>query len=191
MPRACATNLGALLFWRSEMTIRMQRLMIDLRLGDGRTTGKIAARNAVRDRLRNHMQQALPELVGPVFVDPVGTAGWADPVGATLDVLQTLYLTGVTHATTPAPAFLNITRRVVYVADVTLPSLAERAAARIAEVAFEQAETNATELGAYPGLSFNVTTVKQVSAWDMILGVCICLPPMHATTRCQSYDGCR
>ncbi len=44
----CARTLANLTAWQQLMTNATQQLLIDRRLGDGSTTGKIAARNSVR-----------------------------------------------------------------------------------------------------------------------------------------------
>ncbi|KAL6749264.1 hypothetical protein V8C86DRAFT_2852326 [Haematococcus lacustris] len=148
----CATVLGNLQNWRANMTSTMQQLMIDRRLGDGRTTGKVATRNTIFNNLRNNIISQWPELFDPIFTVPLGTVATL-PISASntnnvtvlpsarVDILQTQFVAGVFYATQPQPAFLNITRRSIYTPDITMPDMATRAAARREEVRAQQLET--------------------------------------------------
>jgi hypothetical protein len=55
------------------MTGAVQRLLVDNRLGDQRTTGKVAQRNTVNANMLSWLQANAPELVDPVFNTPRGT----------------------------------------------------------------------------------------------------------------------
>lgn len=52
----CAATVSTLAKGRSNMTSFVQRALVDRRLGDGRLTGKIAARNSVLNALQRYMQ---------------------------------------------------------------------------------------------------------------------------------------
>ncbi|GIL44962.1 hypothetical protein Vafri_2402 [Volvox africanus] len=127
----CSGGLALSLTWRANMTNAVQRLLIDRRLGDQKTTGKIAARNNVSATLRNFIQAYYPELYAPVFTDPSGTVPLQDPVSARLDYLMPVY---VDSTVSPQPAALNLSRRIVYSTSVHLRDLRPRAEARILEV---------------------------------------------------------
>uniref|UniRef100_A0A7S0NBN4 Polycystin cation channel PKD1/PKD2 domain-containing protein n=1 Tax=Chlamydomonas leiostraca TaxID=1034604 RepID=A0A7S0NBN4_9CHLO len=136
----CGKNLNQSLAWRNNQTTTVQRLMIDLRLGDGKTTGKIKARNTIYGSLRNNLIQKWPELFDPIFTAPRGSVAIGDMANARVDVLQEQFVLGVTYFTSPQPAFLNITRRTIYASNVTMQSIVERAHARINETRFQQRE---------------------------------------------------
>ncbi|PNH05688.1 hypothetical protein TSOC_008032 [Tetrabaena socialis] len=53
----CTSGLNVSLVWRTNMTNQVQRLLIDRRLGDQRTTGKIAQRNTVNANLQGLAQR--------------------------------------------------------------------------------------------------------------------------------------
>eukprot|EP00798_Chlamydomonas_sp_ICE-L_P006111 gene6111-2715_t len=158
----CQNLLDDMLWWRNNHTLTVQKLMIDQRLGDGRTTGRISAMNTVYNALRNYIISTQPELFTPTFVSPLGTLPTQDPVGARIDYLQTLYTTGLTYSTQPAPAYLNITRKTVYDLAVTLPALAERAVARINETLFQQLEMNTSLPVPPPGTGYPTFSVQDV-----------------------------
>jgi hypothetical protein len=116
----CIKNLNKLLGWRTNMTTTMQQLMIDKRLGDGKTTGKIAALNLIYGNLRNNIILQWPELFDPIFTTPSGSVALTDMPNARVDVLQDQFVLGVYYFTQPQPAYLNITRRTIYTPDVTM-----------------------------------------------------------------------
>ncbi|GLC33126.1 hypothetical protein PLESTB_000367500 [Pleodorina starrii] len=160
----CLGGLSLSLSWRSLMTGTVQRLLIDRRLGDQKTTGKIAQRNNVTATLRTVIQAAHPELFGPVFNDPSGTVPVMDPVAARLDYLMPLYVDGTL---TPQVASLNMTRRVVYSTDVHLLDLVPRALARSAEVDAIRAQVDGfavpARVATYKNYKFANVTVKDVA----------------------------
>ncbi|GIL76287.1 hypothetical protein Vretimale_5865 [Volvox reticuliferus] len=127
----CRGGLNLSLSWRTNMTKSVQELLIERRLGDQKTTGKIAIRNNVSATLRKYIQAYYRELEAPVFTDPSGTVALQDPVSARLDYLMPLYVDGTLS---PQPAFLNLSRRVVYDYSVHLLDLKPRAEARVVEV---------------------------------------------------------
>ncbi|EFJ46305.1 hypothetical protein VOLCADRAFT_93448 [Volvox carteri f. nagariensis] len=133
----CAGGLALSLTWRTNMTNTVQRLLIDRRLGDQKTTGKIAMRNNVSASLRTDIIANYPELFGPVFSDPSGTVALQDPISARLDYLMPLYVDGTIS---PQAASLNMTRRFVYGSNVHLLDLGPRALARMQEVDTIQAQ---------------------------------------------------
>lgn len=47
-------------------------MVVDQRLGDQRATGKVAARNSVRNGLRSYVGASLRELFDPIFTTPAG-----------------------------------------------------------------------------------------------------------------------
>ncbi|KXZ51016.1 hypothetical protein GPECTOR_14g257 [Gonium pectorale] len=168
----CSGGLNVSLTWRNNMTNSVQRLMIDRRLGDQRTTGKIALRNTVNNNLRNYLIANGPELVAPIYTTPRGTVAQQDPVNARIDYLMPLYVDGVKYSQNPQRAALNMTRRIVYNSTVHLTQLAPRAAARIAEVQEQIADVRAIGLpppvATYQNLTFPSTTVGAL--YDAFLG---------------------
>ena len=103
----CITYLNATLVWRANQTLTVQQYLIDKRLGDQRTTGKIASLNTVTNSLQTFMINNYPELIDPVFNLPRGSVALASagcpqcPISARIDVLQTQYVTGVYYSTYP------------------------------------------------------------------------------------------
>ena len=122
------------------MTAQAQKIMIDLRLGDLKTTGKIASRNAVYSALRNYIILKAQELYDPVFVRPSGSVGVGmngaegDMPNARLDVLQEQLVLGTWFFTQPQPAYLNITRRTIVTPNLTMAQVHDKAVARLAEL---------------------------------------------------------
>ncbi|PNW70325.1 hypothetical protein CHLRE_17g715300v5 [Chlamydomonas reinhardtii] len=162
----CVGGLNLSIAWRTNMTNTVQRLLIDRRLGDQRTTGKIAQRNNVNDRMLAFIRANRPELVAPVFNAPRGTVALQDPINARLEYLYPLYVDGVKYSTEPQRAALNMTRRIVYNTTVHLLSLRPRAAARIAEVQEQIADVRAialpTPITSYQNYTFPNATVGDV-----------------------------
>jgi hypothetical protein len=136
----CIKNLNKLMAWRTNMTTTMQQLMIDKRLGDGKTTGKIAALNLIYGNLRNNIILQWPELFDPIFTTPSGSVALTDMPNARVDVLQDQFVLGVYYFTQPQPAYLNITRRTIYTPDVTM------------QVCFSHGQCNALCKGSRPAL---------------------------------------
>lgn len=137
---ACNNILAQNLRYRGGQTDTVQKLMLERRLGDSKTTGKIAARNQIYASIRNHIILQWPELFDPLFTIPRGSVAIGDMPNARLDVLQEQFLVGLTFSSQPQPASLNITRRSIYASNVTMQSIVERARARIEEVRFIQKE---------------------------------------------------
>ncbi len=69
------------------MLRRLQNFTIDWRVGDTKTTGKIAARNAVFNQLQSFIAVNASELYQPVFIDPWSTSPM-DKVNAKIAVMQ-------------------------------------------------------------------------------------------------------
>ncbi|GFR50551.1 hypothetical protein Agub_g12825 [Astrephomene gubernaculifera] len=159
----CWGGLNLSISWRNTMTGAVQKLLVDKRLGDQRTTGKIAQRNTVNSNLRSYLASNAPELVAPIYTDPKGTVALLDPVNARLDYLMPLYVDGVIYSSTPQKAALNMTRRIVYNSTIHLLQLAPRATARIAEVQEQIADVRQIELpypmASYQNYTFVNTTV--------------------------------
>jgi hypothetical protein len=76
-------------FWLS-----LQNFTIDWRLGDGTTTGKIAARNAVTNLLQSYVIYNQSELYTPIFGTPYGTTpAGSGALTATVSTLQVWFST--------------------------------------------------------------------------------------------------
>lgn len=162
MTQWCTDTLAAALNTQTAMNSAVQSLLIDQRLGDQRTTGKIAVRNSITAALRLLMASALPELLDPAFNVPSGTSALADPVNARLDILQQLYVDGPTLSTQPQKAYLNLTRSSVYNPNITMVGMWTRSAARILEIQASAADTAAITLPAVT-TSYNAITVRTVT----------------------------
>ncbi|KAG2499695.1 hypothetical protein HYH03_002630 [Edaphochlamys debaryana] len=162
----CSTGLNTSLTWRNNQTNAVRRLLIDQRLGDMRSTGKIGVRNAVNAALRDWIVANTPELLAPIYSLPSGTSAADDPVSARLEPLMTLYTEGLAGLTQPQRAFLNMTRRVVYGVNVHLLDLAPRAQARYLEVIQQAANVSSIAvpppLSSYQNYTFLPTTVGAV-----------------------------
>ncbi len=98
----------------------------------------------VFNALRSFILSSFPELFDPIINVPTGSLALAEMYNARTSVLQEQFVAGLFYATNPAPAFVNISRRVVYISNVTLISMAERARARINETRFQQVRTRYT-----------------------------------------------
>ncbi len=171
----CAGGLNLSLAWRNNMTGSVQRLLVDLRLGDQRVTGKIAQRNAVNTNLRNYLTANYPELVTPIYTTPTGTVPLQDPLNSRLDYLFPLYVEGIRYGVTePAYASINMTRRVVYNTSVHMLDLAPRARARIAELKGQQDDVASfviqAPLATYKNLTFANVTVGQLYSTFLAAG---------------------
>lgn len=163
----CSGANSLLAAWARNYTSTLQRYLIDLRLGDMRTTGKAAVSGAAAQALRSAMLAALPELVLEALVAPYGTQPYDDPVQARLDTLQRLYVDGIKYQTLPQRAALSLTRRVVYAANSTLVDLRARALARLAELADQQADARGIPIPSplkapYRNISFPNATVGEL-----------------------------
>ncbi|KAG2493793.1 hypothetical protein HYH03_008013 [Edaphochlamys debaryana] len=159
----CTNGLALSLAWRTNFTNTIQRLLIERRLGDQRTTGKIAMRNLVSQNMRTYMIANDPELIPPVFTTPRGTVALQDPINARIDFLQELYVTGVKYQTEPQKAALNMTRRIVYNTAVHLLDLRPRAQARMDEVKEQMADVRANVIIYAPMTSYHNYTFTNVT----------------------------
>ncbi|MEW5311378.1 MAG: hypothetical protein WDW38_003099 [Sanguina aurantia] len=162
MTQWCTDTLAAALNTQTAMNSAVQSLLIDQRLGDQRTTGKVAVRNSITAALRLLMANALPELLDPAFNVPSGTSALADPVNARVDILQQVYIDGPTLSTQPQKAYLNLTRSSVYNLNITMVGMWTRSAARILEIQASAADTAAITLPAVTA-SYNAITVETVT----------------------------
>lgn len=84
MAQWCTDTLASALAIQTTMTSTVQSLLIDQRLGDQRTTGKIAVRNSITAALRLLMANINPELLDPAFNVPAGTLAHAGLHACTL-----------------------------------------------------------------------------------------------------------
>lgn len=184
----CSKQWNATINWRNNQTKTVQQLMIDLRLGDGKTTGKIKARNAVYGTLRNNLIQKWPELFDPILTAPRGSVAIGDMPNARLDVLQEQFVLGITYFTQPQPAYLNITRNSIYTPNITMASMIDRAHARINEVRGQQREVLSIIVPRDAGLNFsypdNVTIEELLLTFNKALGT-----PDATSSICTS-SGC-
>uniref|UniRef100_A0A7S0YB92 Polycystin cation channel PKD1/PKD2 domain-containing protein n=1 Tax=Polytomella parva TaxID=51329 RepID=A0A7S0YB92_9CHLO len=130
----CATGLALTQTWRSYFLSVVRSLLIDQRLGDQKTTGKIAKRNAVLSNMQTYLTSNYPELVSPIFSDPTGTNANGDPINCQLSILTQLYVDSYQLQISPQRAALNLTRKYVYSSTVDMINLRQRSVARVAEV---------------------------------------------------------
>lgn len=184
----CVKTLNNTVNNRNNQTLTVQRLMIDLRLGDGKTTGKIKARNTIYGALRNNLIQQWPELFDPIFTTPRGSVALSDMPNARVDVLQEQFVLGVTYALQPQPAYLNITRRTIYAANVTMQSVIERARARINETRFQQLELLNIDVPA--SSSFNYSFPASIKIADLFVAFNKALGVDAASNALCASQGC-
>ncbi|KAF5834587.1 hypothetical protein DUNSADRAFT_8712 [Dunaliella salina] len=139
--RVCQAMYDFGLRMREKHTNVIRKLLVDERLGDQRTRGKIAARVGLRDSLRSWIESNQRELFEPIFISPRGSFVFGQDdngnpymLSARLSLLQTQFVRG-TYNVTP-PVSLKLTRRAIYDEKplATIPEMYERATARIAEV---------------------------------------------------------
>uniref|UniRef100_A0A6S8IGD5 Polycystin cation channel PKD1/PKD2 domain-containing protein n=1 Tax=Dunaliella tertiolecta TaxID=3047 RepID=A0A6S8IGD5_DUNTE len=139
--RVCQAMYDFGLRMREKHTDVVRKILVDQRLGDQRTRGKIAARVGLRDSLRSSIETNQRELFEPIFISPTGSFVFGnDETGnpymprARLSLLQTQFVRGEYNVTPPVS--LQLTRRAIYEEQplATIPQMYERATARIAEV---------------------------------------------------------
>eukprot|EP00798_Chlamydomonas_sp_ICE-L_P027239 gene27239-2493_t len=150
------TNMSA---HKIAMNTTMLRLLVDQRNGADKRFLKVQS-----NLLMDAIAALLPELLTPIFVSPLGELPLSDPHSASLTALQALYEPGITFATQPGSATLNLARpNVISVSLQGFPSMSLLADARLAEMAFQEGEVNSTTIQA-PAFadSYPVLTVKEI-----------------------------
>jgi hypothetical protein len=143
LTRTCTTVIAASLNWRAQHLRRIQNFTIDWRLGNGQTTGKIAARNKVTSMLQSFIVYNASEMFTPIFSSPYGTGVTGSSVFvSTVSALQNYYILGPFYYTRPQPAYQAITRATVYNnPNITLQTLAGLSNNRTTELNSIQDET--------------------------------------------------
>lgn len=143
MTRTCTTVINSALSWRAQHLRRIQNQTIDWRLGNGQTSGKIAARNKVLSQLQSFVIYNNSEMFTPVFSSPYGTGVTGNAMFvATISALQNYFILGPFYYSNPQPAFQAMTRTTVYNnPNVTLQYIATLAGARSVELSSIEDQT--------------------------------------------------
>ncbi|KAI8467677.1 MAG: hypothetical protein J3K34DRAFT_480735 [Monoraphidium minutum] len=163
----CATAAANLTAHRNAFNATLLSWLVTQRLGNLATTGKIANRTAVIAALRAALDDNHPELVAPVFTAPKGNDALGAPADATLPALAALFVDAPSFLASGPPAYLSLfRRRLTQDEGVSFTVWADRAEARIAEIADQQAQVAGfrAEIGGVTSTSVASVTAAYAAA---------------------------